>query len=265
MQKIITDNDSEQALSRGWQLGDGHFTTIHAHGGRLRLWRYHQARLAEACARLYLSAPDWRRLHAEALGLLDGSDQVLRISLLRGPGARGYGIAGCGESTVVLNSSPFPVHYYRWRQQGVAIGVCHGRLGRCPLLAGLKTTNRLEQVLLKAELERQGLSEAVVLNDAGELMEAVTANLFWREGERVCTPDLSEGGVCGTLRAWVLDHLGERVAVVRAGPERLLAADEVWLTNALMGVVPVTAVGEQPFPSSFLLARELQRAYEQTD
>ncbi|OIN04352.1 aminodeoxychorismate lyase [Oceanisphaera psychrotolerans] len=270
MQTIITDPitadaASPAALSRGWQLGDAHFSTLHARAGRLCHWPYHQARLANACSRLQMPAPDWNRLYADAQAALDGSDQVLRITLIRGPGARGYGIAGCGNTTVVLNSSPFPAHYYQWREQGIAIGVCTGRLGLSPLLAGLKTVNRLEQVLLKAELEANGWPEGVVLDGEGRVMEAVTANLFWREGDRVCTPDLSSGGVCGTLRAWCLDYLGTGLAMVDADLPRLLAADEVWLTNALMGVVPVTAIGERCFASDFNMARELQRAYEEKD
>jgi 4-amino-4-deoxychorismate lyase len=265
MQTIITPGEPLPALSRGWQLGDGHFTTLHAQTGRLRHWRYHQARLQEACRRLHMVEPDWSWLREQAEAVLDGSDQVLRISLLRGAGARGYGIDGCGEPTLVLNSSPFPGHYYGWREQGLAIGLCDGRLGSSPLLAGLKTLNRLEQVLLKAELERRGWPEGVVLDAGGRVREAVTANLFWRLGARIFTPDLSSGGVCGTLRAWCREHLGARLTLVDEELPSLLAADEIWLTNALMGVVPVTALGEHWTTSSFTVARELQQAYEQTD
>lgn len=265
MQTILTDTDPQLALSRAWQLGDGHFSTLHASAGQLRHWPYHQARLMEACHRLRMPMPDWNALYAAAQAALSDGDEVLRITLVRGPGARGYGIAGCGDTIVVLNRSPFPAHYYQWRQQGIAIGVCTGRLGQSPLLAGLKTVNRLEQVMLKAELEANGWPEAVVLDAEGRVMEAVTANLFWREGERVYTPDLSMGGVCGTLRAWCADYLGERLTVTHAGLPRLLAADEVWLTNALMGVVPITAIGERVFNPDFMMTRELQQAYEQTD
>lgn len=265
MGSIIIDTDSGSALRRGWQLGDGHFTTIHGGAGRLRLWSYHQARLAEACARLQMAAPDWARLRETALELVAGhDDQVLRISLLRGPGARGYGIAGCGETTAVINHSPFPAHYHGWRQTGITLGVCRGRLGSSPLLAGLKTINRLEQVLLKAELEAAGLDEGLVLNEAEELVEAVTANLFWRRGQQLFTPDLSRVGVAGTMRNWVIDTLakrGQAVQVVRVGLDELLLADEIWLTNALMGVVPVASLAGRVV-TSFPTVRELQCEYE---
>lgn len=259
----LTDAPGVTALSRAWQLGDAHFSTLHAHHGNLRHWYYHQARLQDACIRLQMPIPDWQAVKAAALAAIDpDGDQVLRITLVRGTGGRGYSMTGCGDTTVVLNCAPFPAQYYQWRIQGIRLGVCTGRLGCSSLLAGLKTVNRLEQVLLKAELDANHWPEAVVLDNDGKVIEAVTANLFWREGEQIYTPDLSMAGVCGTVRAWCQDYLGPRLTVTDTRLERLFAADEIWLSNALMGLVPVAAMGEQCFTPDFIITRELQQAYE---
>ncbi|WP_165661816.1 aminodeoxychorismate lyase [Oceanimonas sp. MB9] len=258
-------HSQEPALARGWQLGDGHFTTMHARRGRVRLWSLHKARLVEACRRLHMAEPDWAAIDAELAALPDEGDRVVRLTLLRGPGGRGYGIAGCGATTVALNVSPFPAHYVTWREQGIALGLCEGRLGSSPLLAGLKTVNRLEQVLLKAELDAQGLAEGVVLNEAGRVMEAVTANLFWRRGDDIYTPELAIGGVHGTLRRWVMTELGERVQQTSAPLAALQQADEVWLTNALMGLVPARSVAGHDLGGDFSMTRALQQRYEQID
>lgn len=263
MQNILYSQ--EPALTRGWQLGDGHFTTMHARRGRVRLWPLHRARLVDACRRLHMAEPDWTAIDAELAALPDEDDRVVRLTLLRGPGGRGYGIAGCGDTTVALNLAPFPAHYVHWREQGIELGLCEGRLGSSPLLAGLKTINRLEQVLLKAELESRSLAEGVVLNEQGRVMEAVTANLFWRQGETVFTPVLATGGVHGTLRAWVMHELGARVQQVGAEPEALYRADEIWLTNALMGLVPVHTFAGRPLPGDYSMTRALQHRYEQID
>ncbi|MCC4264730.1 aminodeoxychorismate lyase [Oceanimonas baumannii] len=262
MQQFFGSSDN---VTRGWQLGDGHFTTMHVRRGRVRLWPLHKARLSNACHRLHFPEPDWAAIEAALACLPDEGDRVARLTLLRGPGGRGYGIDGCGETVVALNMSPFPAHYAHWREQGIELGECEGRLGSSPMLAGLKTINRLEQVLLKAELERRRLAEGVVLNEAGTVMEAVTANLFWRHGERVFTPELATGGVHGTLRAWVMNELGERVQTVNARPEALHQADEIWLTNALMGLVPVHTFSGRPLAKAFSMTRSLQSSYEQTD
>ncbi|MBO1518799.1 aminodeoxychorismate lyase [Oceanisphaera pacifica] len=263
--KKATDAESLASVSRGWQLGDAHFSTLHACQGRLINWSYHVARLQQACQRLHMSMPNADKLRALAEAMIDAqSDRVLRITLVRGIGGRGYSIAGCGAPALVLNCAPFPAHYYQWRQQGVSLGICQGRLGNSPLLAGLKTVNRLEQVLLKAELDAQQWPEALVLDATDNVIEAVTANVFWREGERIFTPDLTNAGVCGTLRAWCQHYLGSRLTVTHSPLKRLLAADEVWLTNALMGIVPVTAIGAQKISSSTIITQELQQAYEHT-
>ena len=243
MSSIITDTTALAAVSRGWQLGDGHFTTVHAKHGQLRHWAYHQDRLMAACSRLHMPMPDWSLVKAQALAFIEPTaDQVLRITLVRGAGGRGYSLQGCTETQVLLTTAPFPAQYYQWQTQGIAIGVCQGRLGSSPLLAGLKTLNRLEQVLLKAELDAQHWPEALVLDTQYRVVEAVTANVFWREGAIIYTPDLRELGVWGTMRAWCADYLGARLMHTAALLPRLLAADEVWLTNALMGVVPVLSI-----------------------
>ncbi|WP_319784139.1 aminodeoxychorismate lyase [Oceanisphaera sp. IT1-181] len=273
MDSIITDTTLFSAVSRGWQLGDGHFTTVYAKHGQLHHWAYHEARLTAACARLQMPVPNWADVKARAQACLDEhSDQVLRITLVRGAGGRGYSMQGCTDTQVLLNTAPFPAQYYQWREQGITIGVCQGRLGNSPLLAGLKTVNRLEQVLLKAELDAQHWPEALVLNSQHQVVEAVTANVFWREGEVIYTPDLTELGVWGIMRAWCADYLGARLMHTQALLPRLLAADEVWLTNALMGIVPVTGIiephGATKFKTTHLnvaelkITRELQQAYE---
>ncbi|WP_107852457.1 aminodeoxychorismate lyase [Oceanimonas marisflavi] len=263
MQNIL--HSQEPALSRGWMLGDGHFTTMHARRGRVRLWPLHKARLIDACQRLHMAEPDWTAIEAELAALPDEGDRVVRLTLLRGPGGRGYGIAGCGDTVVALNVSPFPAHYLTWREQGIDLGLCEGRLGSSSLLAGLKTVNRLEQVLLKAELEARELPEGVVLNEEGTVMEAVTANLFWRKGDAVFTPELATGGVHGTLRRWVISELGKQVQEISAPLETLQQADEVWLTNALMGLVPVRTVAGRDLGGDFSMTRALQQRYEQID
>ena len=261
MQTLITHlSNNNNALQRGWQLGDGHFTTIHAYQGRLCHWSYHQARLAEAGRKLQLAELDWSQLYQRAVNALDGSDQVLRITVVRGRGARGYGIAGSGCAQVMLTTTPFPAHYYQWQQHGLQIGVCDGRLGTSPLLAGLKTINRLEQVVLKAELDAKGWPEAVVLNEQEHVCEGVSANIFWRCGTDIYTPALTNSGVWGTARAWCQKQLGERLKLTEAPLSELLRADEVWLTNALMGIMPVTGIAEQSFTLG-ALTQDLQKAF----
>ena len=138
--------------------------------------------------------------------------------------------------------------------------VCRQRIGDAPMLAGLKTLNRLEQVLLKSELVSRNAVEGIVLNSRGFLTEGVSANLFWRRGKTVFTPDLARGGVDGIMRRQVMAMLKQmsiELRVVEAPLESLWQAEEVWLTNTLMGVVPVNGIEDIHYPAA-VLSRRLQ-------
>lgn len=249
------------ALDRGLAYGDGHFTTLLVQEGKALAWPQHLARLQQGCERLAITAPDWRHVAAELdILIADQALGVAKIVLTRGVGGRGYDGTACHQTNRIISLSPYPGHYVGWQQQGIAIGVCQQRIGDSPMLAGLKTLNRLEQVLLKGELAQQGAVEGIVLNCRGFLVEGVSANLFWRRDMTVFTPDLSHGGVDGIMRRQVmatLRKMGIELRIVEAPLESLWQAEEVWLTNTLMGVVPITQIEHKEY-SAQLLVRRLQ-------
>ncbi|MGL5289563.1 MAG: aminodeoxychorismate lyase [Aeromonas sp.] len=246
---------------RGLRYGDGHFTTMHVKEGRVRLWPAHLARLQRANHRLGLTDPNWFELHKELKGAIAHEDQcVAKVILTRGEGGRGYDGSDCYHPTRIITLAPFPCDYVRWQQEGIKVVVCQQRIGDSPMLAGLKTLNRLEQVLLKQELVSRHAIEGIVLNSRGFVTEAVSANLFWRRGQCVFTPDLSLGGVDGIMRQQIIAMLKQmsiELRVVAAPLGSLLQADEVWLTNTLMGVVPVNSIENIVYPTA-KLSRLLQ-------
>lgn len=253
--------DTISARDRGLAYGDGHFTTMAVKEGRVQQWPAHLARLQQGCLRLAMVEPDWTVLTQELAQLVAGEAySVAKVILTRGEGGRGYDGSECHQTTRILSLTPFPTHYAQWQQQGVNLRVCHQRIGDAPMLAGLKTLNRLEQVLLKHELVSRGVVEGVVLSSRGVLVEGVSANLFWRRGMTVFTPDLSRCGVDGIMRRQVMTMLKQmsiELRVVEAPLESLWQAEEVWLTNTLMGVVPVNGIDDKHY-SAPLLSRRLQ-------
>lgn len=266
---LLLDGNQAAGLSpadRGLTLGDGFFSTMRVRNGQICLLPYHLARIRSSLARLQFPALEWdvmvSAMQSRAASLHEG---VLKIILTRGEGGRGYSPVACTRPTVILSAHAYPAHYDTWQAQGIALGEIDQRLGRQPLLAGLKTLGRLEQVLFKAELESRGLAEALVCDTQGDLVEAVTANLFWRQGQRVFTPDLSQAGVAGVMRAWCLDRLQQwqwDIQAVRQTADALALADEIWLTNALMGLVPVHQWRDRPYPAPGDLCRRLQKSYD---
>lgn len=240
--------DSIPVQDRGLNYGDGLFSTIHIENGEPQLWSFHVARLLDSCLRLQIPQPDVDLLYQQLKQLIDqdGLERACgKIILTRGVGGRGYSIQGCETPTSIISLHPYPQMYLQWQDEGIAIGVAEQRLGLSSLLAGMKTLNRLEQVLLKVELEERSLPEAVVLDETGFVREGVTANIFWRSGDDIFTPDLKLSGVCGVMRAFicsVYEQEGNPVRITNSTLDMVKQADEVWLTNALMGCVPVTGI-----------------------
>jgi len=249
---------------RGLTLGDGFFTTLQIKQQRPLLWALHVERLRWCAERLHFPELDIPRLYERLCSQLVGIEQgCCKILYTRGSGARGYGILGCQAPNELISVHDYPDLYRKWQQSGIQLAVCQERLGLTPLLAGIKSLNRLEQVLLKAELENRGMPEGLVLDTEGMVVETVAANVFWRQDSVVYTPDLALSGVAGVMRAWILGYLeqqGIRCQPIRANLATVKAADEVWISNSLMEVVPVTGIEDVTY-QNHAMARQLQAAF----
>lgn len=245
--------DSLPVNDRAVQFGDGCFTTARIADGEVCLLTAHLQRLRSACEKLFIPFEQWSALEAEMTTHAQGiSRGVLKVIITRGGGGRGYSAANCLQPTRILSVSAFPAHYDRWRNEGIRLALSPVRLGRNPMLAGIKHLNRLEQVLIRAHLEQTDCDEALVLDSEGIITECCAANLFWRCGREVFTPRLDQAGVNGLMRQFCLQQLAHsdyRVVEVCAQEEALGAAEEVIVCNALMPLVPVRQYGEHHWSS----------------
>ncbi|HDR2158540.1 TPA: aminodeoxychorismate lyase [Enterobacter cancerogenus] len=247
------EQDCLPASDRATQFGDGCFTTARIADGDVVLLTAHLQRLQNACEKLLIPFTEWETLAYEMTQRAAGhASGVLKVIISRGSGGRGYSGASCQEPTRILSVSAYPAQYERWRRDGIILELSAVRLGRNPMLAGIKHLNRLEQVLIRAHLEQSDADEALVLDSEGFITECCAANLFWRQGSDVFTPKLDQAGVNGIMRQFCLQQLARsafRVVEVNAAEDALLAADEVVVCNALMPVVPVRAWGQMQWSS----------------
>jgi 4-amino-4-deoxychorismate lyase len=239
MSAVVLRGGERQAgidpADRGLAYGDGVFETLLVHAGAPVWWDAHWARLRLGVATLGFEPPaeDVVRGHVVAL-LADAPPRaVLKIIVSRGAGGRGYAPTPGAEPTVVLSAHDAPTS-----PPSVTLRWCQTRWSSQPRLAGIKHLNRLEQVLARAEWSDPEIFEGVVLDGLGQVASATAANVFVRLQGEWRTPPVEACGIAGLLRAWVLAHAtGARVAAVT--PAELLAADEVFLCNAVRGILPV--------------------------
>ena len=231
------------AHDRGALYGDGVFRTLVVRERRPVCWGRHYARLAEDCSRLALPCPPAADLLADLAALSrDRPDGVVRITVTRGTGGRGYKIPSSLTPNRVVSLSPPPLAT-EVGGQGVTLRLCRLRLAHQPRLAGVKHLNRLENVLARAEWDDPAVSEGLLLDTEDRVIEGVMSNVFLRRGTTLVTPELSRCGVAGVTRDRVLEAapaLGLQAEVRAVTLAELRDADEVLLTNSVIGVWQVT-------------------------
>lgn len=248
------------ADDRGLCYGDGLFETLWLRHGRAPLWKRHMARLAEGCRRLRLPAPEAAWLHEEVRYAAAGLDTaVVRVTWTRGTGPRGYAVPPATTPTCVVAAAEAPCTRPDWYHHGIRLHLCRTRLAVQPALAGLKHLNRLEQVLARDEWHDDSVEEGLMLDLEDRVIGATAANLFAVAGGCLRTPAVTRCGVAGTARAEILArHPDTRVDDMTL--DELLQADEVFLTSAVRGIVPVRALHDrawEPGPHT----RALQAAW----
>jgi 4-amino-4-deoxychorismate lyase len=236
---------------RGLLYGDGLFETLAVDAGRPLLWDAHLQRLLAGCARLGLPKPDVDALADEATRVCAGQARaVLKIIITRGPSSRGYAPPPVATPTRILSRSPWPDYPAANARHGVAITWCATPLARNPRLAGIKHLNRLEQVLARAEC-LPPYAEGLMCDTDGQVIAGTMSNLFAVTGDTLATPDLSQSGVAGVMRAQVLAVARERgldCRERRLTPAEVEAADELFLTNSVIGLWPVNRLGVRTYP-----------------
>ncbi|MCE2570333.1 aminodeoxychorismate lyase [Motilimonas eburnea] len=263
---MILINGSEQLTlshaDRGLSYGDGFFTTAKVVDGQVEFWRDHLERLMLSAKRFKIELPSVLTLFSEVQQMIQGVESgCLKITITRGAGGRGYSPQGCTQTTRILQLSPWPSHYQQWQQHGVHLDTATFTLGMQPALAGYKTLNRLEQVLIKQELAELDCDDVAVTDLQGNLVEASAGNLFWRQGDTLYTPCLSHSGVKGVMRKQVLNCAQRLDLPCQLGMfpvSALDSADEIFITNALMGIVPIKQFQQKQL-SDFSLAEKIRK------
>jgi 4-amino-4-deoxychorismate lyase len=228
---------------RGFQYGDGVFETMRVRGRRVRLLDFHMERLFEGCRRLGLRPPSAAALRREiAARAASHPDAVLKLIVSRGLSDRGYRPSGRERCTRVLSLHALPHAGAATGMGAVRVRMCETRIGSNPALAGIKTLNRLESVMARAEWRDAGVWEGLMRDLDGHVICGTMSNLFLRRGSTLMTPALDRCGVAGVMRRWVLErarNLRLRAWQGRFAWETINEAEEVFMTNAVAGIVSV--------------------------
>lgn len=236
---------------RGFQYGDGLFETLEVLQGKALFLNRHLQRLTDGCQRLLLPPPDGQVLQQEAQQLAANTEQgVLKIIMTRGVGGRGYRQPDVIVPTRLLSLHPYPQYPTTLQSQGIVVRFCAQMLSINPSLAGIKHLNRLEQVLARAEWRDDTIQEGLMQDSNGHVIEGTMSNLFMVKNGVLYTPALTQSGIAGIVRQLVLEfaeQLSLPVSIQSLDKDQLLQADEVFVTNSVIGIWPVKQIAEQSF------------------
>jgi branched-chain amino acid aminotransferase len=240
-------------FDRGFLYGDSVYETIGTAHGRLFAARDHLDRLERSAMRIGLRVPpraDIERAIAETVEAAGNVESRVRVVLTRGSGKLDLDPASVDDTQLVVIVFPLGPPSAEMYAKGVAVAIVSiTRNSPSAIDPAVKSGNYLNNVLALGEARRRmGAYEAILCGADGSVAEGSTSNVFTVAGGEVRTPPLEVGILDGITRAKVLDLArkgGLRVVETRIFPDDLRAADEVFITSATRGVLPVTRVDDR--------------------
>lgn len=259
----------EQAVvpiaDRGFLLGDGLFETMRVANGKIFRFAQHLERLVRGAEFLKIKLPftakELEKFAAELIAKNNLPDAVLRLTVTRGTGERGYSFNNNCKTTVAMALHPLPENLaVEWN-----LITSSFRVPAADAIASFKTTSKILHVMARAEAKEKGADEALLVNTNGEVAETASGNLFWIYDDKVCTVPTGRGILPGITRAVVLEicqSLGLQTNKRVIKPEALHNSQGLFVTQSVFGIVPIKSFdGRAVTPSP--LVDQIAQAYSE--
>ncbi len=246
--------------NRGLRYGDTLFETIRAVRGKLLFWEDHYLRLMASMRILRMEIPMAFTMEyleteivktLEASGLLQASARV-RLTVFRKDG--GLYLPATNQVSLIIETTDLPESTYILSKDPYDITIFKDHTIHTGLLSTLKTGNKLIQVLGSIYARENGYKNCVLLNQDKNVVEALNGNLFLVKNDILKTPPITEGCINGILRKQIC-RIGKRLDGLRlsesaVSPFELQDADEMFITNVITGIQPVTHYRKATFGHS---------------
>lgn len=251
---IIKETEGHlSVMDRGFLYGDGLFETLRTYHKKPFRLEDHVARLSNSSK--YFDIPFHHTFQQigqiiEQLIMQNSlKDAYIRMTLSRGTTAHGLIPHHLCDPTFVIHAKPLTPCLPAWYTTGLSLMTSSFRRSdTCPI-SGHKTLNFLTNYLVKKEAVDRGYHDAIILNTNNQVTECAVSNVFIVEKNAVITPALKTNILPGITRKIILElcrKSGICVSEEAFGLERIFAAEEVFVTNSLLEVMPVSKIDGQP-------------------
>jgi len=257
-------NDSEGLVSidnRGLQYGDALFETLRISNGKINFWEDHYFRLMASMRILRMEIPmsfSMEFLENEVMKTIGASENSrVKIFINRKPGGKytpetndiDYFIASekLENSFYLLDESPYAVELYK------------DFFIPSSMLSTLKTNSKVINVLGSIFAKENEYDNCLLLNEKKQVVEALNGNIFLVKGTEIITPPIEDGCLRGIIRKQIISicNQSEKYTIIEKSisPFDLQKADELFITNVIMGIQPITRYRKKEYTS--VVAKEL--------
>ena len=260
-------------FDHGYLYGDGIYETLRAYNGKVFEIEKHTKRLFQSAAKMALRLPlDENGFHkAINDSVLENNllEAYIRVSVSRGVGAIGLDPDLCPEPTTVIIAKQFEGYPAEMFEKGLKVAVVNTRRNHPESLdPAIKSTNCLNTIFAKMEAKRAGAYEGILLNHSNMVAEGTVSNIFIVKSGKIITPPLIAGILEGVTRDLVirLAHEADITLYEELFTEvQLWQADEAFITNTTMEVMPVTRVDDHTIAggSPGAVTKRLMASYRQ--
>ena len=271
-EKIVDEKKAVVSVfDRGLLYGDGIFETMRAYGGRVFMLDEHIERLYNSAGIIDLNIrPDKKYIKYIIYRLLKVnrlSEAYIRLSVSRGTGRVGLDATTAESDSVVIivkDFTPYPDKFYR---KGVRLYTSSVRRNERSVLFKIKSLNYLNNIIARLEAQAAGATDALLLNSKDKVAESAVSNIFMVKKNLLVTPSIASGALPGITREAVLSLAGKaglRPVQRQIGLRELKGANEIFLTNTLMEIMPVTRLDKKTIANGAPgpVTKKLHKAYK---
>ena len=268
---IVSNDTSLLTQNRAFLYGDAVFETVKIVNSKILFLEDHYFRLMSSMRVIRMEIPmnfTMEYLEEQILALATAKNEATaaraRITVYRNEG--GYYLPKTNTVSFLINVESLDNTVYAVNEGEYVVDLYTDFYVTKHLLSSIKTTNKIINITASIFADENGLDNCLLLNDSKNVVEALQGNIFMLKGNRLITPPVSEGCLNGVMRKQILAlaRKMENLEVVEEAisPFDLQKSDELFITNVIKGIQPVTKYRKKEFATNLsrLLLQKLNEA-----
>lgn len=255
---IVANEDAHLSVNnRGYAYGDAVFETIRAINGKIMFWEDHYFRLMASMRIMRMEIPATfspEFLEQEIKDLLEANDLStsparIRFSVYRKEG--GFYNPQTNDIGYVITTEALDSPFYLLNEDFYEVELFKDHYVNSGLLSTIKTNNKAVNVLGSIYAKENDYANCLLLNENKSVIEALNGNLFLVKGKEIKTPPIADGCLKGILRGKILEIVKKlpdyTIVEESISPFELQKADEMFITNVIVGIQPVSKYRKKEF------------------